>query len=398
MRSSRGNRGSAQVGRAVQDSAAASVLSATIGDMTVRLPGGALSAADAADPANALLAEYARVESSDRVLLLGVGAGVLATWVAARAGSVTLSDVHRAVLDRAMATLALNGVTQARELPIEQLADVAPNSFDVVLVNSAFQSNSRALTALLHAAGNALRVGGRMYVVGAKAQGITAIKTRLGELFGSVNTLGFRKGVHVLVAVRSETWAAATPAVSEQIEVSLCGVSLRVLLHEGVFARGALDDGSRMLIEALDVRASDVALDLGCGSGIIGMVMARLVTDGHVTLVDSDTVAVGLAQKNLQLNGITNAEVRAGDGYAAVPGALFDLIATNPPFHLGRQQTSEIALGFIAGALGALKPGGRLYVVANRFLPYEREMAAVFGEVREIAGDSRYKVLFAIRS
>jgi len=76
-----------------------------------------------------------------------------------------------------------------------------------------------------------------------------------------------------------------------------------------------------------------------------------------------------------------------------VPGATFDLIATNPPFHLGRQQTMEVALQFIAGAARALRPGGRFYLVANRFLPYDHAIATAFGNVREVAGDGRYKIL-----
>src|SRR6185503_7360853 len=108
---------------------------------------------------------------------------------------------------------------------------------------------------------------------------------------------------------------------------------------------------------------------------------------------DSDMAALALARENLRANGILNAAVHAGDGVAAAPGAPYDLIATNPPFHLGRHQTTIVAQQFIAAAPGALRPGGRFYLVANRFLPYERDMLEAFGNVHEVAGDGRYKVL-----
>ncbi|HEX9441586.1 MAG TPA: methyltransferase, partial [Roseiflexaceae bacterium] len=86
-----------------------------------------------------------------------------------------------------------------------------------------------------------------------------------------------------------------------------------------------------------------------------------------------------------------------GDGIGAAPGTAYDLIATNPPFHLGRRQTTSIARAFIADAARALRPAGRFYLVANRFLPYEPNIEAAFGNVREVAGDGRYKVLLATR-
>jgi len=251
---------------------------------------------------------------------------------------------------------------------------------------------------MLRAAGRALRPGGRLCVAGAKSQGIGAIKTRLAEIFGAAGTLGYRKSVHIVAATRPERWAAAEAAPQETIDVTLRGYAFRLALREGVFARGALDGGTRMLIEAVEVQPGDRALDLGCGGGIVGMLLARLAPRGHVDLVDSDTAAVALARENLRANQIGNAAVYAGDGLEALPGTTFDLIATNPPFHLGRRQTTEIARRFIAMSAGALRAGGRLYVVANRFLPYERDMLEAFGDLREVAGDRCYKVLQAIRS
>src|SRR5439155_24886698 len=191
---------------------------------------------------------------------------------------------------------------------------------DAALVNSAFQSNTIALSAALDAAGRALRAGGRLYVAGPKAKGIGAIKAHMAATFGAAATLGYRKGVHVVVATRrTGDWAAAgEPRPAEMIEVLVRGMTFRLALQEGVFARGALDGGTRMLLEAIEVRPDDDALDLGCGGGILGMVLARLAPEGHVDLVDSDTIAIGLARANLAANGIRNAAVHLGDGIGAV--------------------------------------------------------------------------------
>jgi 16S rRNA G1207 methylase RsmC len=273
-----------------------------LGGQTIAIPDESLCVADADDPANRLLAENAALHAGDRVLVLGVGCGLLAAWAAARTapGRLILSDTHSALLDRASATLSHNGRAGYELLPAERLNDLAAGTLDTALANSAFQSSSKALAAALWAAGRALRPGGRLYVAGAKAQGIGAIKSRMAEIFGASGTLGYRKGVHVVVATRPERWDELDAGPSEATEIVVRGHAFRLALRDGVFARGGLDAGTRMLLEAIDVRPGDRALDLGCGGGIVGMLIARLAPQGHVDLVDSDTAAVALARENLR--------------------------------------------------------------------------------------------------
>ena len=77
--------------------------------------------------------------------------------------------------------------------------------------------------------------------------------------------------------------------------------------------------------------------------------------------------------------------------------ARYDAIVMNPPFHQGRAAEPEIGSGLIAVAAKALKSRGRLFLVANKGLPYEKALAASFGEHRQIAGDGAFKVLAAQR-
>jgi 16S rRNA (guanine1207-N2)-methyltransferase len=51
----------------------------------------------------------------------------------------------------------------------------------------------------------------------------------------------------------------------------------------------------------------------------------------------------------------------------------------------------------IAAATRALKPGGRLFMVANLRLPYEAALRAGFRHVRELGVGSGFKVIEAIR-
>ena len=59
---------------------------------------------------------------------------------------------------------------------------------------------------------------------------------------------------------------------------------------------------------------------------------------------------------------------------------------------------TRIGRAFIAAAAAALKPGGRLWLVANRHLPYEQALARGFGEVRKLADAGGFKVIHAVKA
>ena len=158
-----------------------------------------------------------------------------------------------------------------------------------------------------------------------------------------------------------------------------------------------MDEGTRLLVEALELYATDIALDIGCGTGYIGMHIAHIASKGHVTMVDASLVAVDAARKMVEQSGMTNAQVLASDGTQAVKTQRFDLIVTNPPFHLGGIQTTEIGERFIREAAQVLRPRGRFYLVANRFLKYEPTLRTCFHSIEEVGGNTRYKVLLATK-
>jgi len=114
------------------------------------------------------------------------------------------------------------------------------------------------------------------------------------------------------------------------IHETVRGFELRLATQAGVFAHRGIDPGTRLLIESMRVSPTARVLDLGCGYGVVGIVAAKLAPRGQVTLVDSDIRATRLAERNLALNGVANAQVVLGDGVHDLPkGARFDVVASN---------------------------------------------------------------------
>ena len=80
-------------------------------------------------------------------------------------------------------------------------------------------------------------------------------------------------------------------------------------------------------------------------------------------------------------------------------GECFDAIVCNPPFHaLGRGERPDIGRAFIASAATALKPGGVLWLVANRHLPYEEALSEGFASLRIVAQQGGFKIVVATKS
>jgi 16S rRNA (guanine1207-N2)-methyltransferase len=172
-------------------------------------------------------------------------------------------------------------------------------------------------------------------------------------------------------------------------------MELRLETRPGVFAQHGIDSGSRLLIEAMKVTPTARVLDLGCGYGPIGIVAARLAVRGSAVLVDSDIRATRLAQRNLELNGVTNAEVILGDGWHDLPAkSRFDLVVSNPPTHSGR----EVLDDFVEGAYKVLRPRGQMYMVVNRLLSLRKEVEKVFGAVETVAQSKGFVVIRAAKA
>ena len=166
-------------------------------------------------------------------------------------------------------------------------------------------------------------------------------------------------------------------------------------LSTHIFAASKLDEGTRLLLDVLEVHPTDRALDIGCGAGFIGIHIAQRAHKGQVTMVDASLAAVAASQRAVNLSNLDNIRILSSNGVQAISNERFDLVVTNPPFHQGGIQTTSIAERFIHDAASVLQPGGRFYLVANRFLKYETTLQACFKNVQEVGGDSRYKVLLA---
>ncbi|WP_006788470.1 class I SAM-dependent methyltransferase [Thiorhodospira sibirica] len=177
---------------------------------------------------------------------------------------------------------------------------------------------------------------------------------------------------------------------------TLCGHPFTFHSTWGLFSPRGVDAGSKLLLDHVTIDPTDDCLDMGCGYGPIGLTLARLAPLGKTCLVDKDFVAVEYADKNARLNGLSHCSALLSNGFSALKGQRFDVIAANLPAKVGK----ELLYLYLYDAQACLNPGGRLYLVTitglRRFI--ERACKEVFGNYDKLKQGRDYTVALALQS
>ncbi len=162
----------------------------------------------------------------------------------------------------------------------------------------------------------------------------------------------------------------------------------------GIFSADGPDPGSAMLAAHLPQKLGGKIADLGAGWGFLAAEILKRAGVKRLDLVEAEADALACAKVNVP---DPRARFHWADATTWRPETLLDAVVMNPPFHAGR--TAEPALGaaFIRAARRMLAPDGSLWLVANRHLPYDAVLAECFLDVRDVAGDSRFRVIQAIK-
>ena len=171
------------------------------------------------------------------------------------------------------------------------------------------------------------------------------------------------------------------------------GLDLSFQTDAGVFSKGEVDTGTRLLLEALPEKMDGDILDLGCGWGVIGISIAKNWPETRVTMADVNTRALDLSRENAKRN---RAEVTCveSDGMAALEGQTFDAVVTNPPIRAGKQ----VIYKMFTDAAKSLKTGGALYLVIRKQQGAEscmKYLQTIYGNVEKLVKSGGFWVLKA---
>lgn len=341
-------------------------------------------------------------------LHLASGNGLVPAVAALRGFAVTALDRYAPHAEATRRTLEANGVTDADArtrhavLPANDPHPVRSRTQDVVTIR--ISTDRVGVQQAIAEAFRVLRVGGQVWLAGANDEGAKPAVRTLEAVFGEAQLADQHSGCRLVSATKRALQPAqgfdhdwVDPLRANELVVPLAGVPTRLYTRPGVFSWEHLDDATAILLDVMQIPAGASVLDLGCGAGALTVAAARLSGTGRVLGVDADADAVRCARLTLREAALTTVEIRASDVADAVGDEQFDVVVMNPPFHLGKATELTIPRAFIEAADRHCAPGGRVFLVANRQLPYEKLVADHFGAVRTLHDGRRFKVLGASR-
>jgi 16S rRNA (guanine1207-N2)-methyltransferase len=345
------------------------------------------------DAANELMFSTARDIQANRVFISGPGSIPSIVW-AARCGAVVTSwsdNVNWA--NSVQETFDLAGIPQPTVHLQAGFDQIKTQSCDRALIHllrgKALQLEQLQLAAAV------LKVGGKLVFVGAKNEGVKSALKAAKAIFNYAGIVAQKGGYHAGMAQRPPGDYPLPTLNYFQDEIVVQGKSTILISCPGVFAPRRLDGGARALIESMELTSEKSILDMGCGTGLVGLTALRKGAD--VTLSDVSARAVICAQRTLQANGF-HAPVIHTSGAEAFDASTFDAVFVNPPFHKGYGVDYETTRYLLEQAVHALRSQGSLYLVANTFLKYGPWIQKSFENVHIIYDNNQFRVWQGIKA
>ena len=274
-----------------------------------------------------------------------------------------------------------------------QLSPLIPGSTDIASLADASQDELALLVPggaiearyLLAQALRVLRPGGALAAAAPKDRGGLRLKKTLAALGCEVAETS-RRHHRICEVERPDVSLALAPAIAEGAPRILPS---GLWSQPGVFSWDRLDPGSELLLQHLPALSGRGA-DFGCGVGWLSRAVLTSPAVAALTLIDIDRRAVECAEHNIvdSRASFVWADVRT----AAKALSDLDFVVMNPPFHDGGQEDRRLGQAFIRAAADALRTGGRLWLTANRHLPYGAVLAEAFKAVTPVADGGGYKI------
>jgi len=324
-----------------------------------------------------------------RLLDVGSDAGVNAVYHAVRWGiPPACASADLLLIDQYRTQLHLNEIS-AEPLPLVELSE-AGGGYGCVLLGGVWDREE--YLEYLAAAAAVLIPGGEARALVPAGRRLDDYLAAAREAFTSATVTPACDGSAVITATEPRPgvdWRRYNPL--RTVRANLGGELWEFQTQGGVFSPDKVEGGARAILDCFAADNTGTVVDVGCGYGVLGFVLARRLPSARIIMTDTNLRAIRLAQMNQTRLGIENVEIHYADCLAPVTAPVSHIVC-NPPYHSDYHFASVL----IKTAFTKLSPGGRIWLVMKRDTWYRNRLEAVFGGVkRTVIGE--YTVLYAVK-
>lgn len=179
------------------------------------------------------------------------------------------------------------------------------------------------------------------------------------------------------------------------ISYTFKGVHYTFLSDRGVFSKQKIDFGTHLMLNQISEDHVSHILDMGCGYGVVGIVLRHLYPNAQLSMFDINPRAVELSVKNAHTYHMLDAHISVSDG---IPKETIDvdLAVLNPPIRAGK----KVVFNLYKQAYDVLSKQGSLYVVIQKKQGAPSSyvhLQSLFDSVTCVAKDKGYVVYKAIK-
>jgi 16S rRNA (guanine1207-N2)-methyltransferase len=169
-------------------------------------------------------------------------------------------------------------------------------------------------------------------------------------------------------------------------EIELWNNKLKFTTENTLFSPTGPDRGTLAMLKNVSLDEVEKVLDLGCGYGLVGVSIAKVIGADRVAMTDVDIRATETAAINARDNGVADIKVFHGNALEKLEDRDYTLILSNPPYHTD----FSIPKQFIEDGFRHLAVGGRMVMVVKRLDWYKNKLTTIFGGVRVVEEDGYY--------
>jgi len=231
--------------------------------------------------------------------------------------------------------------------------------------------------------------GGQIIVAGDKKAGVASLRKWASDRANVLDS--FSKHHAMVFRIDREGHSWELPNMSH--------TSMGYQIADGMFSSDGPDKASQLLVEHFDSRIGGPVADLGAGWGYLSN---ELLKRSHkvtaLDLFEADFNSLEVSKNNVCINAEEKVAYHWCDVTSEFRKKPYQWVIMNPPFHsAGRAAEPELGKRFIEVAASTLPSGGRLLMVANKNLPYEKTLGERFRRFEKLSERDGFKVIEAMK-